>query len=251
MVNKVQEFLNEKFGNVRVVTIDNEVWFVADDVAKILLYSEASKITSKLEDDEKGLQSLDTLGGIQSLSIINESGFYSAILSVSKANKERYEIARDFKKWITGTVIPAIRKDGAYISGEEEFAKGEMSEDELILQAMTIMQTKIDRLKKENEEMKPKVEYHDTVLNPTTYRKLNTATEVAKDLGTSANALNKKLHDLKVIYKVNGSWVLYSDYQHLVPEYADYIINEHGNLLKWTEKGRKFIVELLNSNKEK
>lgn len=92
------------------------------------------------------------------------------------------------------------------------------------------------------EEQKPKVEYHDTVLN---CEKLVTTTDIAKDLGMSARALNLELNKLGVIYKQGKTWKLYAKYQNKVPEYCDYHINEFGQTLKWTEKGRKFIIELL------
>ena len=106
------------------------------------------------------------------------------------------------------------------------------------------------QLREENNLLKPKVEYHDKVLNPTDeengFTKLLTATEVAKDLGMNAKQLNNILHEKGIIYKQGKTWVLYSKYNHLISEkYCDYFINEFGNLLKWTEKGRKFIIELL------
>ena len=96
----------------------------------------------------------------------------------------------------------------------------------------------------------PKAEFYDKVLNPTDeengFTKLLTTTEVAKDLGMTARQLNNILHEKRIIYKKGKTWVLYSKYEHLISEkYCDYFINEFGNLLKWTEKGRKFIIELL------
>lgn len=93
------------------------------------------------------------------------------------------------------------------------------------------------------EQQKPKVEYHDTVLNSD---KLVTTTDIAKDLGMSARALNLKLNELGIIFKQGKSWKLYAKYQNKVPEYCDYHINEFGQTLKWTEKGRKFIIDTLN-----
>ena len=95
----------------------------------------------------------------------------------------------------------------------------------------------------EIEEQKPKVEYHDTVLKS---QKLISTTDVAKDLGMSARKLNEKLNELKVIYKQSNTWKLYSKHQDKVPEYCDYHINEFGQILKWTEKGRKWIIGLLS-----
>ena len=112
------------------------------------------------------------------------------------------------------------------------------------------------QLREENNLLKPKGEYHDKVLNPTDeengFTKLLTTTEVAKDLGMNAKQLNNILHEKRIIYKQGKTWVLYSKYNYLISEkYCDYFINEFGNLLKWTEKGRKFIIELLeNENKQ-
>ena len=96
----------------------------------------------------------------------------------------------------------------------------------------------------------PKAEFYDKVLNPTDeengFTKLLTTTEVAKDLGMTARQLNNILHEKRIIYKKGKTWVLYSKYDYLISEkYCDYSINEFGNTLKWTEKGRKFIIELL------
>lgn len=99
------------------------------------------------------------------------------------------------------------------------------------------------KLALEIEIQKPKVEYHDTVLKS---QKLISTTDVAKDLGMSARKLNEKLNELKVIYKQSNTWKLYSKHQDKVPEYCDYHINEFGQILKWTEKGRKWIIELLS-----
>ena len=118
--NKVQEFLNENFGQVRAMEINNVLWFVADDVAKSLDYEIATNMTRNLDDDEKDIQTLNTLGGEQKCLIINESGLYNAVLSITKRNKERYEKARMFKKWITSEVIPTIRNTGAYIEEDRE-----------------------------------------------------------------------------------------------------------------------------------
>lgn len=241
--NKVQQFLNETFGEVRTVMIDSEIWFVAKDVASALGYSVATDMTRNLDEDEKDMQTLHTLGGNQKLTIINESGLYSAVLSITKRNPDRYNKAREFKRWITGTVIPSIRKDGAYIQGEEKFKNNELSEEEFILQAMTILQSKVERLKKENEIMKPKAEYHDTVLNSDN---LLTVSEIAKDLGMSARKLNNILHENGVQFKQSGTWMLYSKYQDLIKDgLCDYKVTEHGQQLKWTEKGRKFIIDLV------
>lgn len=250
MENKVQQFLNDNFGKVRVVKRgDESIWFMASDIAKVLNYDKSSDMTRNLDDDEKDTQTLLTLGGNQECLIISESGLYNAVLSITKRNKERYEKSRSFKKWITSTVIPTIRKDGAYINGEEDVdINDEEQEAEFVLKAMNILQNKIDRLQKENKEMKPKAEYCDEVLNPTTYTKLVTSTEIGKDLGMSPQKLNKMLNTLGIIYKKGKTWLLYSKYENRVPAYCDYVISEHGQTLKFTEKGRQWIIDEIKNN---
>lgn len=93
---------------VRTILLGEQPWFVAADVASALQYSEASAMTRHLDDDEKGLSIVQTLGGDQELLTINESGLYSAILRSRKAEAKR------FKKWVTAEVLPAIRKHGRY-----------------------------------------------------------------------------------------------------------------------------------------
>lgn len=87
---------------------DGEPWFVAQDVAAALDYSVAKDMTRNLDDDEKGGQIVPTLGGDQEMTVINESGLYSAIL------KSRKPEAKTFKKWVTSEVLPSIRKTGSY-----------------------------------------------------------------------------------------------------------------------------------------
>lgn len=108
---------------VRTLLIEEQPWFVANDVSVALLYSEASAMTRQLDDDEKGLSIVQTPGGAQEMLVINESGLYSAILRSRKAEAKR------FKKWVTSEVLPAIRKHGRY---EDRQAKMPTLIDELI-----------------------------------------------------------------------------------------------------------------------
>jgi len=107
---------------VRVMKIDGEPWFVAMDVCAVLGISAYRDALSRLDEDERGSVMLDTLGGAQAVAAINESGLYSLVLRSRKPEAKR------FKKWVTGTVLPAIRKDGAYVMGEEKVASGELEE---------------------------------------------------------------------------------------------------------------------------
>ena len=109
---KLLIFENPEFGKVRSLLIDCEPWFVAVDVCRALEIEKTNRALSRLDDDEKGAHSMSTLGGIQKLSVISESGLYSLILGSRKPE------AKAFKRWITHEVIPSIRKYGAYVTDE-------------------------------------------------------------------------------------------------------------------------------------
>ena len=107
-MSNVQIFNNEQFGEVRTINEDSQVWFVAKDVCDSLEISNSRMATNRLDDDEKGVSLIDTLGGEQEVAIINEFGLYNLVLG------SRKEEAKQFKRWITHEVIPSIRKTGQY-----------------------------------------------------------------------------------------------------------------------------------------
>lgn len=106
--NKMMIFENEQFGQVRTVNIDGNPWFVSVDVCTALGVSRTA--VRRLDEDEKGVRSMHTLGGTQRLAVVNEYGLYNLILGSRKPE------AKDFKRWITHEVIPSIRKNGAYMT---------------------------------------------------------------------------------------------------------------------------------------
>ena len=118
MTNNSTNVIPFNFGNqqVRTLLIGDQPWFVVNDVSAALQYSEASAMTRHLDDDEKGLSIVQTLGGDQEMLVINESGLYSAILRSRKAEAKR------FKKWVTAEVLPAIRKQGRYEDTDNRMA---------------------------------------------------------------------------------------------------------------------------------
>lgn len=115
-------------------------------------------------------------------------------------------------------------------------------------QATILASAELDRFRQKQLAIaKPKVEYHDNVLNPTTenFKKLITVTDVAKDLGLTARKLNKIMNENKIIFKQGGTWKPYSKHSDIIPMYMDYHITEYGQTLKFTEKGRKWVIENL------
>lgn len=235
---ELQIFVNKELGEIRALEINDEPWFVGKDVAKILGYAKPTDaVRKKVDEEDRGISKMETPSGIQEMTIINESGLYSLILSSKLPN------AKKFKRWVTSEVLPQIRQTGGYIPFSQE-----ESNEEILARALIIAQNTLDKKNKMIEEMQPKVKYHDKVLNGD---KLVTTTDIAKDLGMTARQLHNKLHEMKIIFKTGNHWTFYAKYQTRIPLYADYQIGEHGQILKWTERGRKWIIKLLNEQNEK
>lgn len=109
MPNEIQVFNNPDFGEVRTTVIDREPWFVGKDVAVALGYGDTAQAVRKHVDaEDKGVVEMTTPGGKQNLTIINESGLYSLVLS------SKLPAAKKFKRWVTAEVLPSIRKTGSY-----------------------------------------------------------------------------------------------------------------------------------------
>lgn len=133
------------------MTIDGLPWFSALDVCKSLamdITGSVTRWTNSLDDDE--VLTLPVGGINRGLIFVSEAGLYSLIL------KSRKPEAKAFKKWVTAVVLPAIRKDGMYVAGEEKVSTGEMSLEEMTLKVMAGLQDKLERLTQENLEMAPK-----------------------------------------------------------------------------------------------
>ena len=105
-MNKVTIFKYEENKLVRTLNQNGEPWFVLKDVCGILSIGNAADVYARLDEDEKGVGQVDTLGGLQRMSIISESGLYNVILRSDKPE------AKPFRKWVTAVVLPSIRKNG-------------------------------------------------------------------------------------------------------------------------------------------
>ena len=146
-----------KFDNtaeIRVVTNQDNPWFVASDVCEALDLAANWNTFRHLNEDER--MSLEKRacpdhvlfpGRTARILTISESGLYKLVMRSDKPEAQR------FQDWVTRDVLPAIRKDGAYIMGEEKVATGEMDEDAFVLKAIEILQRKIDRLSSENKQL--------------------------------------------------------------------------------------------------
>ena len=122
LANGMKIFKHPQFGNLTVIQKeDNKLWFIGKEVAEKLGYKNVrDAIYKHVDNDDKGVANRDTLGGTQKMTIINESGLYSLILS------SKLPSAKEFKHWVTSEVLPSIRKNGAYIRNQENMTPAEI-----------------------------------------------------------------------------------------------------------------------------
>lgn len=149
-MENIQVFNNSEFGDIRTVQLNNETYFVGRDVANALGYSKARNAIAihVSDDDKKDAPIQGTLGGTQQMTVINESGLYSLVLS------SKLESAKRFKHWVTSEVLPTLRKTGSY---------GMPQGKELLALAVIEAQKTIEEKNKEIERMRPKEVFADAV----------------------------------------------------------------------------------------
>lgn len=261
--NDTQVFNNDIFGQIRTKIIDGEPWFVGRDVAKALGYNNTrDTLKKRVSDEDKGVSVCYSLGGNQKMIVINESGLYSLILGST------LDSAKDFKRWVTSEILPTIRKTGGYVNNDEMFINTYLpNADEQTkimfkssLTAIRELNGKIDTLNGEIkkldgqvselgnkvEVMTPKAEYYDDVLQS---EGLVSITTIAKDYGKSALWMNNFLHQHKVQFKQNNTWVLYAKHSGKGYTKSKTYYNEKTGRSKvtmyWTQKGREAIDRMM------
>ncbi len=243
-MNELQVFKNAEFGSVRTIVIEGEPFFVGKDVADILGYSNPLKaLRDHVDDEDKGVNEMDTLGGRQQIILINESGLYSLIL------RSQLPKARQFKRWVTSEVLPTIRRHGMYAIDEI------LENPDLAIAALT--QLKEERRKRKElelmaavqkqqiAELSPKASYYDLIL-----QNKNTVpvTQIAKDYGMSGRRFNELLHEFGVQYRFRKTWLLYQHYADLgYTQSKTFVIDADKSVMHtyWTQKGRLFLYDLL------
>ena len=241
-MNEIQIFQNVEFGAIRTMSNEQgEVIFCAKDVAEALGYKLARKAVQDHVDRDDVLKRnlIDSLGRQQLTTFINESGLYSLILS------SKLDSARRFKHWVTSEVLPAIRKQGGYM-----VAKQGESDEVIMARALQILHATVQRRNEQIAKLQPKADYADEVLDSVT---CITTTQLAKELGMSAQELNRRLCELRIQYWQSGQYMLYADYarQGFAKSRTHKRVIKHGMVctemyLVWTERGREFIHQLLN-----
>lgn len=194
-MNELKTFNNPDFGTIRTLELNNEPWFVGKDVAEVLGYTNPrDALAKRVDTEDKGVAKCDTLGGAQDLTIVNESGLYSLILS------SKLPTAKKFKRWVTSEVLPSIRKTGGYIAGQETMSAEELMAKALMVARETLARREAELSRKTVEAaiMQPKADYFDELVERNT---LTNFRETAKQLGVKQKVFVTFLLDRKFIYR--------------------------------------------------
>ena len=243
MENQLTIFKNPAFGEVRVIRDENNSpWFVGKDVATILGYAKPENaIATHVDEDDKTSTLIQGTGSnYKSKSIIiNESGLYALILS------SKLPQAKQFKHWVTSEVLPSIRKNGSYLPIRNE--------DDLIAYGYAAVVKRIDKLESENKALELKADHLDNVI---LCNQCYTMTQVAKDLGMTVHQLTDYLLEKHIIFHQSRQYMLYAEYACLglaknrtgEKTMEDGTVKVFPPQLVWTEKGRKFIHNLVKAN---
>lgn len=202
-------------------------------MAASLGYKDTSDALKKhVADEDKLTRCFTDSGQNRQMYVINESGLYSLIFG------SKLESAQKFKHWVTSEILPSIRKNGIYAT------------DKVIDDILNNPDFGIELLTKLKEERAARVEAEKTNAILMHVNKTYTMTEIAKEIGLkSAVELNKILSEKKIQYKVNGTWVMYSDYSNCGYEEIKQEVLDSGHVIyhrKITQLGRKFILGLFD-----
>jgi anti-repressor protein len=214
--------------NFRMYVSYENPLFLAKDVAEWIEHSNSTVMLQSIDDSEKVLNNVYTLGGSQETWFLTEDGLYEVLM------QSRKPIAKEFKKQVK-QILKDIRKHGMY-------AKEELLDNPDLL---------FDVLIKYREERKKRLELEQTNTILMHVNKTYTATEIAKELGIpSAIALNRKLYDMKIQFKQNDTYVLYSRYADKGYVEIKQEVMDNGKVIyhrRWTQLGREFLLKLINS----
>lgn len=239
----LQIFNDDRFGQVRIIPVDGELMFVAKDVCDCLEITKHRDAISRLDSDERGSVKLDTPGGKQDIAAINEYGLYSLVLSSRKPE------AKEFKRWITHDVIPAIRKTGSYSMVIPQTLPEALRAYADEVESHNATKAIVAQQEQQIAEFKPVKDYVDKILSS---KSCLAITQIAADYGLSAQELNKILHEAGLQRKVGDQWILYK--QHMAKGFTKSetftFCRSDGRLdskitTKWTQKGRLEIHSIL------
>lgn len=200
-MEELQIFNNEEFGEIRMIFINNEPWFVGKDITDKLGYQNGSRdIARHVDEEDRQNYQNGTFESPRGMMVINESGLYGLILG------SKLESAKRFKHWITSEVLPSIRKNGGYIANQEQ-----MTPEQIVANALVVAQNIIMQKDKQIEDMKPKAEFFDAVADSKTAISMNEVAKVLAIKGYGRNNLFEFLRNAGVLDKYNVPYQRYVD----------------------------------------
>lgn len=259
-MSQVQKF-NFGLMDLRVIEQDGQPWFVAVDVYLALGLQQHGGILNPLSDDEKTIRGRTSVGMSpgRDIWLISESGLYKLVMRSDKPQ------AKAFQDWVTRVVLPAIRKDGAYVLGEEKVATGEISEDELILRAMQAQQKKVERLALERDRLaaqnlllqKEKMhleDYNQRILpaaevgQAVGQRSRIGVVEFARKLeGVNTMQVQKDLMVMQYLFKRDGHWAVRHKFKGVL--FDEVMAPDGRSKIVVLEKGQQLLVSLYHDDR--
>lgn len=232
-MNEIKVFNSVEFGEIRTVIVNDEPMFCLMDICKALGMSNPTMVAQRLDEDELTKLNLGSRTG--ETNFITESGLYTVVLRSDKP------AAKKFRKWVTSEVLPSIRKHGIYAT--DNVIDNILNNPDFGIELLTRL--------KEERAARVKAEQRNAILMHV--NKTYTMTEIAKELGLrSAIELNKMLSEMHIQYKVNNTWVMYSDYSNLGYEEIKQEVLDNGTVVyhrRITQAGREFIINLIQENR--
>ena len=196
-MNEIQIFNNEEFGDIRTVEINGEPWLVGKDVATALGYKDTSDaLKTHVDEEDKLTRQFTDSGQSRQMYIVNESGLYSLILGSRLPN------AKKFKRWVTAEVLPSIRKTGGY-NLPQTYADA--------LRALADQAEQTEKLRLENNEMKPKADFFDAVAGSKQAISLGDVAKILNYPKIGRNKLFEILRDQNILQNDNIPYQKYID----------------------------------------
>ena len=245
-MNKIMIFENEEFGKVRSTVINGEPWFVGKDIAKILGYRDTSDALKKHVDAEDKLSRYFADSGQNRLMyVINESGFYSLVLS------SKLPTAKKVKRWVTSEVLPTIRKTGGYVDDPDKFADYYLPfADEATKQMFKIQHEYIRQLHSKINKDKPKVDFADQVADTANVIDMGEMAKLANDRGIriGRNRLFSWLRVMGILMMNNIPYQEYMDRGYFKVKESLYYRDGESKTRRTTYvtgKGQRYIIDRL------
>ena len=246
-MNELQTFTNDVFGQIRTTIIDGEPWFVGNDIAAALGYSNTrDAVRTHVDIEDRADVAIHDGRQNRTMTAINESGLYALIFG------SKLPSAKQFKRWVTSEVLPQINRTGGYIpisSADDEFTI--MAKAHQILERT--LQAKDQLIESTTKALmiaQPKADRYDKLMRADGYMSFNV---VAKQLGTGRNRLMKYLREHGILFRDGLSNIAYQKYCERGYFVVKYSIGHNGfacGVTKVTAKGLEFLYDLLNGNAE-